>query len=410
MAAGVQWRDRANGFFALSGMKLRTVTQTAGVFVGDVAKDAGFGVAEVAERAGTAVRARWSLLQQGKQQPPPHYQPSQETVQERLKSAATSTTVLLKRSFLETKEKVALGRTRVGEAAKRAAQKSRNILANIERWQKGQVGTNVFGVPLESLVQRQKSSRPIPQVVINCVDYVMASGLNSENIFKHNRDQQVVQCLKSSFEEDWNAPIPQGTNPTDVAELLKIYLNMLPEPLLTFSVYDEVKEAGGNVKKLSDLVRTIPYSHYSTLECLMGLLLRISLKSALNKMDAHSLAFEFAPLLLWRQNRDSSVPQRLAPNLAMESPTSSRLSSKRLNLSDEVLSPDDSSGGGIQTAMLPQATNDWSDLQDLSTQIPLDDEPVMAEFAIIEAVQCLIEQQRVVFADAKEAIWQESGD
>ena len=95
-------------------MKLRNATQSAGIFVGDVAKDAGTGVAEVAERAGTAVRARWSLLQQARKQ---QSSAPDETVQDRLKSAAASTSVLLKRSLLETKEKVAVGRTKFEEVS-----------------------------------------------------------------------------------------------------------------------------------------------------------------------------------------------------------------------------------------------------------------------------------------------------
>ena len=149
--------------------------------------------------------------------------------------------------------------------------------------------------------------------------------------------------------------IPESTNPLDVAALLKCYLQMLPEPLLTFSVYSEFREAGGNVRQLSDLLRTIPYAHYSTLECLTSLLNLISQKSMTNKvvgslwiefeyiwtfssisrimefiifwklclkMDAHSLAFELAPCLLWKQNKahiDSQVSSGLS-----RSPFSSR--------------------------------------------------------------------------------------
>ena len=78
--------------------------------------------------------------------------------------------------------------------------------------------------------------------------------------------------------------IPESTNPLDVAALLKCYLQMLPEPLLTFSVYSEFREAGGNVRQLSDLLRTIPYAHYSTLECITSLLNLISQKSMTNKV------------------------------------------------------------------------------------------------------------------------------
>ncbi|KAI5073384.1 hypothetical protein GOP47_0011397 [Adiantum capillus-veneris] len=382
MATKAEWRDRASGFFALSSIKLRNATQTAGIFVGDVAKDAGTGVAEVAElaadvaeRAGIAMRSRWSLLQQTRQHNVQKGYSQDETMQERLISAAASTSVLLKRSLLETKEKVAVGRTRVEQVAKRAAQKSRIML---EKWQKGQSGTNVFGIPLESLVQRQRSSRAVPQIVINCVDYITTSGLSTENIFKSHGNQHVVQNLRYCFEEDWNTVIPEGTSPLDVAALLKRYLQMLPEPLLTYPVYNEIKEARGNVQQLADLLRTIPYAHYSTLECITLLLLRVSQKSALNKMDAHNLAFELAPYLLWKQ--------KIGPHADYQ--------------------PHISHDGRSLSASRVQN----SDIRDVDSVIPLDDEPMMADFAIIEAVQCLIEQQKVIFAEPTEAIWDESGE
>lgn len=416
MATGTQWRDKASGFLTSSSVKLKSVTQTAGIFVGEVAKEAGSGVVEVAERAGTAVRARWSLLRQARQEE----QPSQ-TIQGNQNSVASSSN-LIKRSVLGTKETVAVGRRKVEKAAKFAAQRSRNILAHIERWQKGQTGA-VFEVPLETLVQRQKCSKPIPQIVTNCVDYLLSFGLNSENIFKDNGDQQVVQQLKSSFEEDWNAIIPEGTSPNDVASLLKTYLQMLPEPLLTYAVYDEVKEARGNVRQLSDILRTIPYAHYSTLECLLAFLLRISQKSTLNKMDAHSLAMELAPLLVRKQNKDTCVPQRLASSVATDSSINSRLASRFFSLSDKLLVSHGLYGAANHTVNVPgdhksidsksdsgdgnSATNGHADF---STQIPLDDEPAIVDFAILEAVQCLIEQQKIIFADATQATWQETGD
>ncbi|MCO5590828.1 hypothetical protein L7F22_044803 [Adiantum nelumboides] len=263
------------------------------------------------------------------------------------------------------------------------------LVGDQERWlvlalQKAYEGSflrRVFGVPLETVVQRQRGSRAVPQIVINCVDYISTSGLNAENIFKSHGNQQVVQNLRYCFEEGkshWSMVIPNGTSPLDVAALLKRYLQMLPEPLLTYPVYNEIKEARGNVQQLADLLRTIPYAHYSTLECITLLLFQVSQKSGLNKMDAHSLAFELAPYLLWKQKtgpHDDYQPYFLHDGRSL---THSRVQD--------------------------------SDYRDVNSVIPLDDEPMMADFAIIEAVQCLIEQQKVIFAEPTEAIWHESGE
>ncbi len=46
---------------------------------------------------------------------------------------------------------------------------------------------------------------------------------------------------------------------------------------------------------------------------------------------------------------------------------------------------------------------------DMSDQIPLDDEPVSVNFAVVDAVQCLIEQHDLIFVDVNEEVWQELG-
>eukprot|EP00249_Psilotum_nudum_P018150 c26662_g1_i1 orf=367-1623(-) len=418
MSKSMQWRDKASGFLTSSSIKVKNVTQTAGNFVGDVAKDAGSSVAEVAERAGTAVRTRWALLQQARQQDEPQNcnpQYSQDTVQERFLSAASSTSTLLKRSFLETKGKVISGKSKVEEAAKRAAQRSRSLLANIERWQKGQSGKGVFGVPLEILVQRQKCSKPIPHLVIKCVDYLLLSGLTAEYIFKYEGNQRVVQHLISLYNEDLNASIPEGVNPVDIAALLKVYFRMLPEPLLTFSLYDKIKAARASVCQLRDLLKTLLPAHYFTLECLMGVLFRISQKSALNKMDAHSLAFELAPVLLWKEGRvNCNFPQTCTSNVELDPGIINQMdfgSSTTYILGRAAYSPASIPGKAISTK---QTMDEWDNVReggnvpngtsDISTQIPLDDEPALAEFAVIEAVQCFIEQHDSVFVDPVEAM------
>lgn len=93
-----------------AGTKLKKAGKSAGTVVGEVAKDAGENVAEAAERFGSFVKRQWSLLQQNRQR-----QNSNESIHERMRSAANSTGTLLKRSLSETKEKVTIGRVKVEE-------------------------------------------------------------------------------------------------------------------------------------------------------------------------------------------------------------------------------------------------------------------------------------------------------
>lgn len=87
-------------------MKLKEAGQSAGTLVEEAAKDAKGNLADVAERFGSLVKSRWALLQQPS---------TRHAVQERLVSAAATTGTLLRKGVSETKDKVAIGKTKVEE-------------------------------------------------------------------------------------------------------------------------------------------------------------------------------------------------------------------------------------------------------------------------------------------------------
>ncbi|KAL3714032.1 hypothetical protein ACJRO7_006042 [Eucalyptus globulus] len=372
-----QWKDKASGFFSSSGVKLKEAGQTAGTFVGEVAKDAKGNVAEVAGRVGLSVKSRWTLLQQPS---------TRHAMQERLIEAAASTGSILRKGISETKDKVAVGKTKVEEVAKKTAQKSKTIITDIERWQK-QLNllfqlSSVFGVPIEVTVHREESSRPIPQILVKCADYLVLSGLNAPYLFKSEGDKKVIQQLVSSFNLDSNASLPDGVNPVDIAALVKCYLASLPEPLTTFELYEEIKGARSSINAMRNILKKLPTVNFMTLEYITALLHRVSQKSLLNKMDAQSLAMEFAPLIMWQNGQKPEYYRqywndpRTGQNGTDKAPTYSAW--------DMLAEEDD-------TAVA-------------SSMIPLDDGTPM-DFGAIEVVQCLIQHHNAIFTDANETVW-----
>ncbi|XP_021905588.1 uncharacterized Rho GTPase-activating protein At5g61530 [Carica papaya] len=368
-----QWQEKASGFFSSSGVKLKEAGQTAGTFVGEVAKDAKGNVADVAERVGSIFKSRWALLQQPS---------TRHAVQERLISAAATTATLMRKGLSETKDKVAVGKIKVEEVAKKTSQKSKNILTDIERWQKGVASTDVFGVPVEVTVQRQESSRPVPHILIRCADYLILSGLNSQYLFKAEGDKRVIEQLVSAYNEDASASLPEGLNPVDVAALAKYYLASLPEPLTTFELYNEIRDSRSSVHAMRNTLKKLPTVNYMTLEFITALLLRVSQKSLLNKMDAHSLAMEIGPVIMWR---DGQKPESYRQYWRHSS------KSPKKSMDMTPVSPWD---------MLAEEGEDM----DASSAIPLDDD-IPIDFGAIEVVQCLIEHHNAIFTDANETIW-----
>lgn len=371
-----QWQDKAAGFFSSSGVKIKEAKESAGTFVGEVTKDTKTNVAEVAGRVGSIVKSRWAILQQPS---------TRHAVQDRLISAAATTGTLLRRGLSGTKDKVVVGRSKVEEVAKITAQKSKTILTDIERWQKGVASTDVFGVPIEVTVQRQDCSKPIPLTLVNCADYLIFSGLNSPYLFKSEGNIKVIHQLVSLYNQDSTASVPEGTNSVDVAALVKYYLASLPEPLTTLELYNEIRGARSNIYSMRNILKRLPSVNYMTLEFITALLLRVSQKSLLNKMDARSLAMEMAPVIMWQRERRLYF-YRQYWNQMSKSPSQNSVE----------LPP------GLHTAWGELA--DDSEAIDASSPIPLDD-GMPVDFGAIEVVQLLIEHHNEIFTDANETVW-----
>ncbi|KAL5202531.1 hypothetical protein ABZP36_013483 [Zizania latifolia] len=101
-------------------------------------QSAGDNIVDVTGKVGSVAKNRWSVFQEARQR----RLPPGETVQERFISTAATTRVLLREGISEMKEKVAVGKVKVEEAAKKTADKSKTILNNIERWLKGVASTD----------------------------------------------------------------------------------------------------------------------------------------------------------------------------------------------------------------------------------------------------------------------------
>ncbi|KAL6530297.1 hypothetical protein OROHE_014650 [Orobanche hederae] len=373
-AVSPQWQEKASDFFQSSGVKLKEAGHSAGTFVGEVAKDAKENVADVAEKVGSAVKSRWAIFQQ----------PSKRhAMQERLISAAASTSMFLRKGFSETKDKVVVGKTKVEEVAKKTAEKSKNLRTDIERWQKGIATTDLFGMPIELAVQRQQSSMPIPSILMKCADFLILSGLNSPELFKAQGDKKVLRHLVALYNQDPNLSLPEGVSSVDVAALIKCYIASLPEPLTTFELYSDIRNARSSMHLMRNILKKLPTVNYMTLELVTALLLRVSQKSPLNKMDARILAMEMAPLIMWQEGQRPE-------NYKQFWTQPSKLDSKE-NL--------DSTSNHNGWDMLADG-----ETEDASSSIPLDD-GMPVDFRAIEVIQCLIEHHNAVFTDANETVW-----
>eukprot|EP00079_Xenopus_tropicalis_P013988 XP_002944018.2 PREDICTED: rho GTPase-activating protein 30 [Xenopus tropicalis] len=97
-----------------------------------------------------------------------------------------------------------------------------------------------------------------------------------------------------------------------VSSLCKAYFRELPNPLLTYQLYDKFADAVAiqleeqRLIKIKEVLKELPLPHYRTLEYLMRHLLRMASFSSQTNMHARNLAIVWAPNLLRSKDIESS--------------------------------------------------------------------------------------------------------
>ena len=102
----------------------------------------------------------------------------------------------------------------------------------------------VFGVDLTTLVKASNTVRPF--VVDLCIGEVERRGLRVEGIYRACGSNEEIELLKNRFETDWQNTESHLKNIEDIhviTGLLKLYLRLLPIPLITFDSYPRFIES-----------------------------------------------------------------------------------------------------------------------------------------------------------------------
>uniref|UniRef100_A0A6Q2YWV3 Rho-GAP domain-containing protein n=1 Tax=Esox lucius TaxID=8010 RepID=A0A6Q2YWV3_ESOLU len=133
----------------------------------------------------------------------------------------------------------------------------------------------VYGEPL--LSHLYNSSREIAVPIQECVHMLLHTGMREEGLFRLAAAASVVKKLKSSLDRGV-VNHSEFTDPHAVAGALKSYLRELPEPLMTFDLYNDWFKAAGYLVQF--------------LSCL-------SEQQAVNRMSPSNIAIVLGPNLLW---------------------------------------------------------------------------------------------------------------
>ncbi|KAL6462274.1 hypothetical protein MHYP_G00286960 [Metynnis hypsauchen] len=170
--------------------------------------------------------------------------------------------------------------------------------------QRGILKERVFGCDLgEHLLN---SGQDVPQVLTSCSEFIEKHGV-VDGIYRHSGVSSNIQKLRHEFDSENVPDLTKDVYMQDihcVGSLCKLYFRELPNPLLTYQLYDKFADCMGEMTedermvKVHDVIQQLPPPHYRTLEYLMRHLALLATKSEKTNMHVKNLAIVWAPNLL----------------------------------------------------------------------------------------------------------------
>ncbi|KAM4828984.1 rho GTPase-activating protein 17 isoform 2-T2 [Thomomys bottae] len=176
-----------------------------------------------------------------------------------------------------------------------------------------------FGTPLEEHLKR--SGREIALPIEACVMLLLETGMKEEGLFRIGAGASKLKKLKAALDCSTSHLDEFYSDPHAVAGALKSYLRELPEPLMTFHLYEEwtqVASIQDQDKKLQDLWRTcqkLPPQNFVNFRYLIKFLAKLAQTSDVNKMTPSNIAIVLGPNLLWAKNEGTLAEMAAATSV-----------------------------------------------------------------------------------------------
>ncbi|TMS22447.1 SH3 domain-binding protein 1 [Larimichthys crocea] len=161
----------------------------------------------------------------------------------------------------------------------------------------------VYGEPL--LSHLFESNRDIAVPIQECIHMLLRTGMREEGLFRLAAAASVVKRLKTCLDQEMVDHSEFSMDPHAVAGALKCYLRELPEPLMTFELYNDWFKAAGEkdltekLEQFKVLLKKLPPENYNNLRYLVQFLSLLSEHQAVNKMTPSNIAIVLGPNLLW---------------------------------------------------------------------------------------------------------------
>ncbi|XP_028258695.1 unconventional myosin-IXb isoform X3 [Parambassis ranga] len=158
-----------------------------------------------------------------------------------------------------------------------------------------------FGVRVCHLVS---DKNPVPMVLEMMLEHVEMQGLYTEGIYRKSGAANRMKELHQRLETDPHLVCLEDYPIHTVTGLVKQWLRELPDPLMTFTHYNdflhavELPEKQEQLHAVYKVLEELPTANFNTLERLIFHLVRVCKEEAHNRMSPNSLAIVFAPCIL----------------------------------------------------------------------------------------------------------------
>ncbi|XP_061538114.1 LOW QUALITY PROTEIN: rho GTPase-activating protein 33 [Phycodurus eques] len=183
--------------------------------------------------------------------------------------------------------------------------------------QRGILRERVFGCDLGEHLhssEHEGELHKVPQVVKSCAEFIEKHGV-VDGIYRLSGISSNIQKLRHEFDSEQIPDLSRDVFRQDihsVGSLCKLYFRELPNPLLTYQLYDRFSEAVSaatdeeRLVKIHNVIQQLPPPHYRTLEYLMRHLTRLATFSSSTNMHTKNLAIVWAPNLLRSRQIESA--------------------------------------------------------------------------------------------------------
>ncbi|XP_060620488.2 rho GTPase-activating protein 44 isoform X6 [Anolis sagrei] len=180
-----------------------------------------------------------------------------------------------------------------------------NVLPQIKAQQEAWIEKPSFGKPLEEHLS--VSGREIAFPIEACVTMLLECGMQEEGLFRVAPSASKLKKLKAALDCCVVDVQEYSADPHAIAGALKSYLRELPEPLMTFELYEEwiqasnIQDQDKRLQALWNALEKLPKASHSNLRYLIKFLANLTEYQDTNKMTPSNIAIVLGPNLLWPQ-------------------------------------------------------------------------------------------------------------